>query len=165
MKKILFILLLGSISLVGSAQKLVLTADGMRSSLNQQLDYVEYASKELTQTELFNYCDKELSGVSYLSYSIEKKGNKEITLYGYIESASLIIFGKSSIRFIMNLIFEDTTIRVKTNLTKTNGNELNCARLFTKKGKVRLAAPKNKIEDEVNTLIRQIIEKVVDINL
>jgi len=161
MRKILFVLLFGSISLVCNAQKLVLTANGMRSSQDQQLDYVEYVSKELGQKELFDYCVKELSGVSYLSYSVEKKENKEIALYGYIESTSLIVFGKSSIRFIMTFIFEDGTIRIKADLTKNNGNELNCTRLFSKKGKVRLAAPKNKIEDEINTLIRQIIGNVV----
>lgn len=163
MRSILFVLFL-SISLSGNAQKLVLTADGMRSSQNQQSDYVEYTSKGLGQKELYDYCAKELEGISYLSYSVEKKADKVITLYGYMESTSFIVFGKTSIRFIMSLYFEGETVRVRTDLTKTNGNELNCARLFNSKGKVRLAAPKNKIEEETNALIRQILEKVVNIN-
>lgn len=164
MIKIIIVLVLGSVCSICNAQKLILTADGMRSSVNQQLDYVEYTSKELTQKELFENCINELSRVTYLSYSIEKKEYNVITLYGYIESASLIVFGKSSIRFILHLIFEDSTIRVKTNLTKTNGDELNCSRLFTKNGKVRLTPPKKKIEEEINTLIRQIVENIVEID-
>lgn len=152
-----------AVPFIGNAQKLVLTREGIRSSDDKQSKYVEYASKEFDQKEMFEHCSKLLSGIGFLSYNVEKYKVERIIVDGYIDGASLLVFGNSAILFKLCFEFVDQGVKVSADLTKTNGKELNYGILFTKTDKVRFAAPKNKIETDINTLINKIIGNIVAI--
>lgn len=164
LKYFLPFLLLWVLTSFCNAQKLILTHDGLCSSVNTNLNYAEYISNSNSHEQMYDYCSNLLSKVEFLQYNIETFKKDRIIINGFIDGNSLLIFGKSEIQFKLYLNFEDNKIKVNADLSKTNGKELNYNILFTKKGKVRLSAPKKKIENEINGLITKIIGNIVTIS-
>lgn len=154
---LLFFLWCG-LSLVGNAQQLELTRDGLRSSADPSSKQVEYASKELAGAEMFDRCSQRLAGVDFLAYNVEREANnKRIVINGYIDGAGLLVFGRTEILFKLYLDFEDSGVKTAVDLTKSNGSELSFNAVISKKGKVLLSAPKKTIETTINTLIENAI--------
>ncbi|MBQ8889850.1 MAG: hypothetical protein IJY59_10275 [Bacteroidaceae bacterium] len=152
-----------SMSCYCNAQKLIFTSEGMRSSEDPSSEFVEYkASKDQTDF-LWDYTKKKLSsGVDFFSYTIDYIGDDKIRISGYIDGASMLVFGKTEISFSLLMEFDAYKVRVGAELSKSNGKPLKYGLLFSKKtGKVRLAAPKNKIEEDINRLINKILGDAV----
>lgn len=155
---LLFFCIIG-ISCFCNAQKLVLTSEGIRSSEDASSSFVEYEAND-DQTELlWNYAKKKLSsGVDFFSYTIDYIGEEKIRINGYIDGASMLVFGKTEITFSLLMEFDAYKVKIGADLSKSNGKPLKYGLLFSSKtGKVRLAAPKNKIEEELNRLIVKVL--------
>lgn len=161
MRRYLFLVVFLSFTLFSTAQKLVYTPEGLRSSFKTSEKFVEYRSLELSQSALYKHCISELEKVQYLQYSFDRKANQEVTLYGYIDSPAFILWGTTSLRFVMQIIFEGNNVKVGVDLTKSNGKEINYGRLYNKKREVRVPMAKNKIEDELNLIISNVFSTKV----
>ena len=164
-KAILFFLTF-LIPIISWGQKFELTSEGLRSSVNLEDNAIEYMTREMSLSDLYAHCKHKLVyEVDFFSYTTNTiPGTNNITVEGYINGSSLLVFGKTEISFKILLEFKETGVLVTPELTKTNGKPLNYGVLFNKKGKVRLAAPKNKIETEINTLIYKILGDIVEIH-
>ena len=156
MKRYLFLAAFMCLTLLSNAQKIVYTPEGLRSSVKTSEKFVEFQSLELGQDALYKHCVAELEKVQYLQYSFDRKVNQEVTLYGYIDSPSFILWGTTSLRFVMQIIFEGDKVKVGVDLTKSNGKDINYGRLYNKKREVRVPIAKNKIEDELNLIITNV---------
>lgn len=164
LKRLLFLFFsIIGVSCFCHAQKLVLTSNGMRSSEDLSSASVEYKANDDQTDFLWDYTKKKLSsGVDFFSYTIDYIGDDKIRIGGYIDGASMLVFGKTEITFSMLMEFDAYKVKVSSELSKTNGKPLKFGSLFSKKtGKVRLAAPKNKIEEEINRLIDKILGDAV----
>lgn len=166
MKRILFIALFLLVTLCCSAQQLVLTQSGFRSSENSECEYVRIVSKndDMDKEDLYEHCIKELVGSAFMSYNYEKVEDESITLYGYISRSSYIVFGATTLRCIITFVFEDGSVSVKSSVTKENGKELVYDRIFNKKGKVILPSVKNKLEEDINGIIKLVLMRVANMN-
>ena len=143
------------------AQQLVLTQTGLKSSENSALPYVEYPYKDCTRQQIKNHLEKRFENVLFFKYSIKQIDDHTITIDGFMEGSCFLVFGNREIAFCMKLELGETSIKVGTELTKINGKPLNYGLVFSKNGKVRFAPAKNKIEEDVARLIKDIFENQI----
>lgn len=147
-------------------QKFELTSNGIYSAADHAANYIEYKSLNKSSEDLYAYCDHKLGyEVDFFTYTVNAvPQTRTISVEGTMNGSSLLVFGKTEISFRLTFEFKNSTVKVTPELMKTNGKPLNYNILFNKKGNPRLSAPKNKIENEINTLVYKILGEVVEIN-
>ncbi len=160
--KILLIICLCSLFTICQAQRLELTREGMRSSVDSSSVYVEYFYAHNSKKSVIEYFDKKVAGVDFFSYETRKIGEDKAIVSGYIDGTILIIFGRSEIAFELQFSFDESSVKVSCGLATTSGKPLKLGRLFGKKsGKARISGPKTLIETKVNDIIRSVFDEEV----
>lgn len=143
------------------AQQLLLTQAGLVSSENSSKPYVEYAYRDCDFEEMKSYLDQRLRGAKFFNYSIKYVDDHTITIRSFVKNNSFLVFGTNEIAFNLQLELKESSVKVEAKLTKNNGKALKYGLLFSKSGKVRFVPAKNKIEEEIQGLIEQILESKV----
>lgn len=143
------------------AQQLLLTHVGLMSSEDPSIPYVEYAYRDCDLDQMKSYLDKRLESVTFFKYNIKYLDSHTITISGLMDSNNFLIFGTKEIAFNLQLELKESSVKVEAKLTKNSGKALKYGLLFSKSGKVRFVPAKNKIEEEIQGLIEQILESKV----
>lgn len=136
-----------------SAQKLILTPNGMRSSANPSSPSVEYSYRnDIGQKELRDYCIQKLGQPEFFPYRVDYTDENRIKLSGYVKKS---LKGE---RFILLLEFGAQSVRVSSELFDKNGLSLDCHEFFSKKGKLKDKKFKEEIERKFDETIRSMME-------
>lgn len=155
MKRFFYIILLSYLFgiMEVSAQKLILTPNGMCSSENLSIPYVEYMYKDgISQKDLKNYCIQKLGQPDFFSYRVDYTDERNIKLSGFVKKSL------KGIQFNLLLEFEQQSVRVSSQLLEKSGQNLDCKRYFTKKGKVKDWNFKTQVERRVDDIIRSMMD-------
>lgn len=155
-RKSVFIIICLLVNCYCYAQQLLLTQAGLISSEDPAKPYVEYAYRDCDFSQMKSYLDKQLESVQFFKYNVKYLDDKTINIGGFMESNRFLVFGTREIVFNIQLELKSTSVKVEAKLSKTNGKALNYGILFSKNGKVRYAPAKNKIEEEIQSLIELI---------
>ena len=136
-----------------SAQKLILTPNGMCSSDNLSMPYVEYSYRQgINQKDLKDYCIQKLSQPEFFSYRVDYTDDKTIKLSGFIRKS---LKGEK-----FNLLFEfgHQSVRVSSQLFMKDGVDIDCQKMFTKKGRLKNYKFKTMVEPRINEIIRSMMD-------
>lgn len=136
-----------------SAQKLIITPNGMRSSDNPSSPSVEYSYRsDIGQKELRNYCIQMLGLPEFFSYKVDYTDEDRIKLSGYVKKS---LKGE---RFNLLLEFGSQSVSVSSELFDKNGLSLDYRKYYSKKGKLKNKKFKAEIERKIDETIRLMME-------
>lgn len=155
MRRLTYLFLFICISCVSgaSAQKLILTPNGMRSSDNPSSSSVEYSYRNgIGQKELRDYCIQKLGQPEFFSFRVDYTDENRIKLSGYVKKS---LKGE---RFNLLLEFGTQTVRISSELFDKNGLSLDCREYYSKKGKLKDKKFKAEIERKFDETIRSMME-------
>ena len=155
MRRLTYLLLFACILCVSgaSAQKLILTPNGMRSSDNPSSPSVEYLYRNgIGQKYLRDYCIQKLGQPEFFSFRVDYTDENRIKLSGYVKKS---LKGE---RFNLLLEFGMQSVRVSSELFDKNCLSLDCREYYSKKGKLKDKKFKSEIERKFDETIRSMME-------
>ena len=161
MRKLTCFILLSCLFGMGNlfAQKLVLSPFGMCSSDSLSVPYVEYSYRQgVSQKDLKDYCIQKLSQPDFFSYRVDYTDDKTIKLSGFVRKTF------KGERFSLLFEFGLQSIRVSSQLFMKDGSEMDCQKMFTKKGRLKDYKFKTMIEPRVNEIIRSMLDMKIIMN-
>lgn len=154
-KRLLLLAMLLVTNVSAFAQHFILTPDGMRCSDAPDKDIVLYSSLEYEDS--YEKCYSNLNFADLTGISIEKYNHKLI-FTGNMKHISFMISGTMTIRYIIYMEFQkNNNVAVRVSLTKENGKNFDCGKLFGKNGKIKNDVSKEKIESQINSLVKTVL--------